>query len=195
MRTMTLTVLLALAAATTAAAQGRHELEVGAGWMQFNPLDIDDFTSIPSGPTLTVTRVGWREDERRGWAIGVTAVLTPQHVPHTVNTGYHFPLYGSVAYRWRWESDDGSDLIFGVGAGPMMWIRKTPLWELDPDTFTRSYTGETERELDIFLRPHIDVYGSRPIRDGLKIRYGVTWMPLLWIPLMVQPTVMGVWEF
>ena len=86
-------------------------------------------------------------------------------------------------------------LIFGVGAGPMMWIRKTPLWELDPDTFTRSYTGETERELDIFLRPHIDVYGSRPIRDGLKIRYGVTWMPLLWIPLMVQPTVMGVWEF
>ena len=112
MRTMTLTVLLVLAAATTAAAQGRHELEVGAGWMQFNPLDIDDFTSIPSGPTLTVTRVGWREDERRGWAIGVTAVLTPQHVPHTVNTRYHFPLYGSVAYRWRWESDDGSDLIW-----------------------------------------------------------------------------------
>lgn len=188
MRTTALTVLLVLAAATTAAAQGRHELEVGGGWMQFNAFDVDDFISNPSGATLTVTRVGWREDERRGWAIGVTAVLSPQH-------DTHFPLYGSVAYRWRWESDDGSDLIFGVGAGPMMWIRKTPLWELDPDTFTRSYTGETERELDIFPRPHIDVYDSRPIRDGLKVRFGVTWMPLLWIPLMVQPTVMGVWEF
>lgn len=37
--------------------------------------------------------------------------------------------------------------------------------------------------------------GTRPDRDGVKIRYGVTWLPLLWLPFMVQPTVMGVWEF
>ena len=81
--------------------------------MEFNPLDIDDFTSVPSGPILTVTRVGWRPDLRRG----------------------------------RRPDDAGSG------------------------------------------------YGSRPIRDGLKIRYGVTWLPLLWLPFMVQPTVVGVWEF
>lgn len=64
-----------------------------------------------------------------------------------------------------------------------------------PGTLTASYTGEKQRDLELFLRPHIDVYGSRPIRDGLKIRYGVTWLPLPWLPFMVQPTVMGAWEF
>ena len=195
MRTTALTVLVTLTLATAASAQGTREIEVGGGWMEFNPLDIDDFTSVPSGPILTVTRVGWREDERQGWAIGVTAVLTPQHAPHTSNTRYDFPLYGSVTYRWRWEHDDGSDLIFGAGAGPMMQVRVSPVWELDPDTLAASYTGEEKRDLELFLRPHIDVYGSRPLRDGLKIRYGVTWLPLLWLPFMVQPTVMGVWEF
>ena len=52
MRTTALTALVTLTLATAASAQGTREIEVGGGWMEFNPLDIDDFTSVPSGPIL-----------------------------------------------------------------------------------------------------------------------------------------------
>ena len=102
----------------------------------------------------------------------MTAVLTPQRGPHTSDTRYDFPLYGNVAYRWRWEHDDGSDLIFGVGAGPMMQVRVTPVWELDPDTLTVSHTGEKRRDLErVRSPPHRRVRqpaDSRRAEDPLR---------------------------
>ena len=58
---------IALLAASPALAQMEpsRELELGGGWFQDNPLDLDDIGGIASGPSVDLAWTTWR-NERTG---------------------------------------------------------------------------------------------------------------------------------
>lgn len=195
MRTTALTIILTLALATAAAAQERS-FELGGGWFQWNPLDVGDLVSFPSGPSATVAWTLWNDERRQGWVVGTTTVLAKVQ-PECSSSESYLPVYPHMAWRWRWELDDGSDLVFGAGGGPLFWGSKRVVdYSWDP---VRRITVATDvdgpHEARIGFLYHLEVSGIRPIRDGLKVRYGVAVTPLLWVPLAVQPMVSGVWDF
>ena len=48
--------------------------------------------------------------------------------------------------------------------------------------------------MDLSFLWHVEALTTRRIRDGLSLRAGVTFTPLLHIPIIVQPVVMAVWS-
>ncbi len=166
---------LALLAAPPALAQAA--LEIGGGWFQSNPLGISDLSG-PTGPTVDLAWTTWR-NERTGVAVGVTSVFGSESYASGVSATPY--IYGHVAWRRRWMNAAGRGYLHvGLGAGPMFWR-------------VGGYGG-------YHLRPlvwHVELMGTRTLRDGLDLRAGVSTTP--WLPpyllLAVQPTVKAVWTF
>ena len=70
----TFAVVLLAASPALAQMEPSRELELGGGWFQDNPLDVDDIGVVPSGPSVDLAWTTWR-NERTGIAIGVTSIL------------------------------------------------------------------------------------------------------------------------
>ena len=132
MRTTILAVLM-LVVTTGAAAQGERELEFGGGLHLWNLEQHYDFSDFPTGPTVEMTWVRWRE--QWGAAFGVSGVLSRVAVRegnYTVER--RLPVYGHVTVRYRFRpNSDGSFWSVGVGSPwvvfwernrPRIWIRR-----------------------------------------------------------------------
>ena len=197
MTRLAFTFTVVLLGATPALAQepGR-ELEFGGGWFQFNPLGIDDISVFPSGPSVNLAWTTWR-NERTGITVGVTPILgrvDPGEGNYVVERA--FPTYGHVTWRWRWFLEDGQSFFhFGLGIGPTFrwetnlvrkWNSEIPSWYTD---------DETEAGLKVSFIWHAELLATRRLRDGLDLRAGVTFTPLLYMPMTAQPVVMAVWGF
>ena len=169
-----LALILVLLTAASASAQDL-EIEAGAGIWTVNPLGFDDFDRRAK-PSVSAAWTNWCCDsERSGWSVGVIAI------PFYGHGGYASQsfIFGHVTWRHRWFHDHEGDFTHvGIGAGPLLWYvegsRSSP-WHL--------------RALG-----HVEAQTTRRIRDGLTLRAGVTFTPLLHIPIFVQPVVMAVWS-
>ena len=172
------------------------EFEFGGGWFQWNPLGVEDFIVSPSGPSVDLAWTTWRSG-RRGLAAGISAV--PWRVDlreHNDGVERAFPLYYAyVAYRWRWRTGGRQTVHFGLGGGALAWSETTEVRRWNPEIPAWDYFGETEGRRRVFPWYHAEVFLTRPVRDGLAVRFGVRFTPLLYLPLTAQPAVMGVWRF
>ena len=182
---------VALLAASPALGQmepGR-ELELGGGWFQYNPLDVDDFGGRAGFPSVDLAWTTWRS-ERTGIAVGVTSILPILLGDASVGN------YGHVTWRWRWVDADGRGFIhIGAGAGPLLSQGSSPVVKSDPERQAWYLTGETEHWLELSFWWHVELMVTRPLRDGLDVRVGVSTTPLLHVPLTAHPVVMAVWKF
>ena len=185
---------IAVLAASPALAQMElaRELELGGGWFQDNPLNVDDIDVVASGPSVDLAWTTWR-NERTGIAIGVTSILgrnTSRWRHQEVS------VYGHVTWRWRWVDADGRGFFHvGVGAGPRLTRESSPVVKWDPERQTTYDTGETKQYLEAFILWHVELMVTRPLRDGLNLRLGVSTTPLLYLPITAHPVVMAVWRF
>ena len=182
-----------LAAPSTAAqTQPGRELELGGGWFQDNPLDVDDIDVAASGPSVHLAWTTWRSG-RTGIAVGITSILgrdDSRRGESEVN------IYPHAAWRWRWANADGRGFFHvGVGAGPLFSRWGAPVLEWDPERQDTYYTGDTKRGVDTFILWHVELMATRTVRDGLDVRVGVSTTPLLYVPITAHPVVMAVWRF
>ncbi|MDE2903361.1 MAG: hypothetical protein OXP73_10080 [Chloroflexota bacterium] len=163
-------VLLAGPAAAQEPEPKHQEFEAGGGIWFVNPLGVYDFVQHQDGSA----HFGWTNwyTDRSGVTFGVEAIPF---------VGVReSALYGHITWRRRWFHSGGNFTHLGVGGGPTLWIY-------------RYYDG-TGRDLHASALYHVEVlHTRRNIRDGLSLRAGVRFTPLLHIPLIVQPTVMLVW--
>lgn len=196
-RRLAIVFAVVLLEATPALAQepGR-ELEVGGGWFQWNPLGIDDIVVFPSGPSANLAWTTWRS-ERTGITVGVTPILgrvDPSEGNDVVERAFF--TYGHVTWRQRWLLEDGQSFVhFGLGIGPTFYWEANRVLKWNPE-IPRWYTDdETEAGLKAFFLWHAELLATRRLRDGLDLRAGVTFTPLLYLPLTAQPVVMAVWSF
>ncbi len=186
-------VVLLAASPALAQMEPSRELELGGGWFQDNPLDVDDIGVVPSGPSVDLAWTTWR-NERTGIAIGVTSILGRDASRWRKQ---EVGIYGHVTWRWRWVNADGRGFLhFGVGAGPLLGRESTPVVSWDPERQTWCYTGETKHRLGLaFILWHVELMATRTLRDGLDVRVGVSTTPLLYVPITAHPVVMAVWRF
>ena len=188
---------VALLAATTVLAQERgRELELGGGWFQFNPLGIGDLGfNGPSGPSVNLAWTTWLS-ERTGITVGVTPILARLN-PHEENELIElaFPIYGHFTWRRRWLLGNGPTTAhFGLGTGPMAIWRTDPITKWSTELQTFHLDGSTESGLKFGYMWHAELLVTGHVRDGLDLRAGVTFTPLLHVPMTLQPVVMAVWE-
>ena len=159
-------VLVLTATPALAQIEPQREWELGVGWFQDNPLDVDDIHIAGSGPTVELAWAKWR-NERTGYALGV--MVWPGSAGWVRRRHVHVaPL---ATWRWRWLNTDGQGFFHaGVGAGPGF----------------RQTGGEFRLD---FLLWHVEAMVTRPWR-GVDVRAGVRVQPLLAVPVAVQPVVM-----
>ena len=163
--------VLVLLAAVPALAQDR-EVEAGAGMWLLNPLSLTEFDQRLT-PSVSAAWTSWY-NERSGWTVG--AVALPFYDDGET------ALFGHVTWRRRWvHGEEGNFTHFGFGAGPVVWH-----FDTSADSSWRSWHFR-------FLW-HVEALTTRRIRDGLALRAGVTFTPLLHIPIIVQPVVTVVWS-
>ena len=171
------------------------EFEFGGGWFQWNPLGVEDFIVSPSGPSVDLAWTTWRSG-RRGLAAGISAVPWRMDLrEHNDGVERAFPVYAYVAYRWRWRTGGRQTVHFGLGGGALAGSETTEVRRWNPEIPAWDYSGETEGAVEWFPWYHAEVFLTRPVRDGLAVRLGVRFTPLLYLPLTAQPAVMGVWRF
>ena len=169
---------LTLLAVSPALAQTEQELELGGGWMQFNPLGVSDVGG-PTGLTVDLAWTRWL-NERTGVAVGVTSIFGSEGYTSGLSALPH--IYGHVTWRRRWMNADGRGYLHvGFGAGPMFWRR-------DDVGYSKYYLQPT-------VMWHVELMGTRTLRDGLDLRAGVSTTPWFHVPLTVHPTVKAVWTF
>ena len=167
-----LALILALLVAAPVSAQDR-EIEAGAGMWFLNPLRVLDFKQ-ESTPAANAAWTNWY-GERSGWTVGV-------QVLSSLGGGTEAALFGHVTWRRRWlHGGEGNFTHLGVGAGPTVWHYLYP-YETSEPSWGYSFLW------------HVEALTTRRIRDGLALRAGVTFTPLLHIPIIVQPAVMVVWS-
>ena len=185
-----------LAAAPVLAQEPGREFELGGGWFQFNPFGIDDLSVYPSGPSVNLAWTTWRS-ERTGIAMGVTPVLARvDPMEHNDVVERAFFTYGHVTWRRRWLlADDGSFMHFGLGAGPTLHWETNLVNKWDPEIPTWYYDGETVAGPRVSIFWHAELLATHRLRDGLDLRSGVTFTPLLYVPMAVLPVLMAVWRF
>ncbi len=163
-------IVVQLVAAPVAAqdqeAQDR-EFEAGGGAWLVNPLGVLDFDRI-AAPSANIAWTNWYS-ERSGWTAGVLAL--PVFADETT------AIFGHVTWRRRWIHGEGNFTHLGVGGGPTLWLH-----------------GHPKPERGVSVLYHVEVLTTRRIRDGLSLRAGVTFTPLLHVPIIVQPAVMLVWS-
>ena len=187
-----LAVVLLAASPALAQMEASRELELGGGWFQDNPLDVDDIGVVPSGPSVDLAWTTWRNG-RTGIAVGVTSILGRDASRWRKEVG----IYGHVTWRWRWVNADGRGFFHvGVGAGPLFGRESITVVEWDPERQTWSYTGETKHRLGLAaILWHVELMATRTLRDGLDLRVGVSTTPLLYVPITAHPVLMAVWRF
>lgn len=168
-------VVLAAASADAAQSSGETELEVGGGWLQ--PISYGDLAGWATGPSIDLAWTRW--GERHGLAMGFSSVFeTEGELPGGPPTRH---LYWNVTWRRRWMNADGRGYLhFGAGFGPLLWQPQTGY-----------------RRNDRVGTPywHIELMGTRTLREGLDLRVGASTTPWLIFPLTVHPTVRAVWKF
>ena len=197
MRTTVLSVLM-LMVTTGVYAQGARELEFGGGLHLWNLEQHYDFSDFPTGPTVDLTWVRWRE--RWGTAFGVSGVLSRVDVRegnYTVER--RLPVYGHVTVRYRFRPDSNGN-VWSVGIGSpwaVFWERNRPrIWDSEGGYWTMDRRPQAvEGKLAVWtLLVHTEVLFTRRVSEQLKVRGGVRVAPLYY-PLMLQPVVVGVWDF
>ena len=185
-----------LGATPVLAQEPGRELEFGVGWFQFNPLGIDDISVFPSGPAVNLAWTTWR-NERTGITVGVTPVLSrvdPGEGNYVVERAFF--TYGHVTWRRRWLLDDGKSFFhFGLGIGPTFHWETNRVRKWNPEIPTWYTDGETEAGLKVSFNWHAELLATRRLRDGLDLRGGITFTPLLYMPMTAQPVLMAVWGF
>ncbi len=163
-----LALILFLLAVAPASAEDR-DIEAGAGWWFVNPLRVLDFDQ-GSSPSANAAWTNWYS-ERSGWTIGALALPS-----------YGSGFFGHLTWRRRWLHDgEGNFTHLGFGAGPTLWYYGYPHETTEP-SWSFSFLW------------HVEALTTHRIRDGLALRAGVTFTPLLHIPIIVQPVVMAVWS-
>jgi len=106
-----------------------------------------------------------------------------------------FFTYVPVTWRRRWFLADGESFMhFGLGAGPAFFWETNEVRKWNPEVGW-TYDGETAVELGTWIFWHAELLATRRLRDGLDLRGGVTFTPLLYLPLSAQPVLMAVWRF
>ena len=130
-------------------------------------------------------------------AAGVESAILARLNPYAENelVELAFPIYGHFTWRRRWLLGNGQTTAhFGLGTGPMTIWRTYPItkWSTELQTFHRD--GSTESRLLFGFMWHAELLVTGHVRDGLDVRAGVTFTPLLHIPMTLQPVVMAVWE-
>lgn len=191
-----LAIILPAASPAPAQMEPGRELEVGGGWFQFNPLGIDDINVFPSGPSVNLAWTRWR-NERTGITVGVTPIFArvePGEGNEVVERA--FVTYGHVTWRRRWLLDDGQSFFhFGFGIGPTVHWETNLVRKWNPEIPTWYYDGETQTGPQVSFMWHAELLATRRLRDGLDLRGGITFSPLLYLPMTAQPVMMAVWAF
>ena len=157
-----------------------------------------DFSDFPTGPTVDLTWVRW--GERWGGAFGVSGVLNRVDVRegnYTVER--RLPVYGHATVRYRFRPDsNGTVWSIGVGTPWMIfWERNRPrIWDSEGGYWTMDRRPEAVEGKLVAgtLLMHTEVLVTRQVSEKLTVRGGVRVAPLIY-PLMVQPVVVGVWDF
>ena len=193
MRTTILAVLVVMVT-TGANAQGERELEFGGGlhmWTQ--PYDNVDF---PTGPTVDLTWVRW--GERWGAAFGVSGVLGRVDVQGSYTVARRLPVYGHATVRYRFRPDI-NDNVWSIGVGTpgvIFWERYRPrVWNPEGYWEADRRPGAVRGKLAAWtLLVHTEVLVTRQVSEQMRIRGGVRVAPFIY-PLMLQPVVLGVWDF
>ncbi|MYN66842.1 MAG: hypothetical protein F4X11_17710 [Acidobacteria bacterium] len=197
MRTTILAALM-LTMATAADAQGEREVEFGGGFHFWNLMQHYDFIDFPTGPTVDLTWVRW--GERWGGALGVSGVLNRVDVHegnYTVER--RLPIYGHATVRYRFRPA-GNGNVWSIGVGTpwtIFWERNRPrIWDSEGGYWKMDRRPEAvEGKLAVVtLLMHTEVLVTRQVSEQLKVRGGVRVAPFYY-PLMLQPVVLGVWDF
>ena len=87
-----------------------RELELGGGWFQDNPLNVDDIGVFPSGPSIDFAWTRWW-NERHSIALGVTSLPERDSWDRRQQA---LGLYAHVTWRRRWAATDGRGSFHGV---------------------------------------------------------------------------------
>ena len=136
---------------------------MAAAGFQVNPLNVDDF----GGGGSPSVDLAWttRRNERTGIAVAVTSIRGST-------------VYGHGTWPWRWVDAGGRGFFHvGAGAGPLLFRESSPVVKSDPERQTWFYTGETEHRLGLMFLWHVELMVTRPLRDGLDVRVGVSTTP------------------
>ena len=169
-RLVLIPLVLLVAGSALAAQEPDREIESGGGWFILNPLHINDFQHW-SSPSLNLAWTTWYT-ERSGWTVGAMPILGRE--PNRLT------FFGHLTWRRRWlNNGEGNYIHLGLGAGPTIYRY-------------RGFKAEPRHAL--WLWGHVELLATRRIRDGLVLRYGVTFTPLFHIPIAAQPIAMIVWK-
>lgn len=168
--------LVAVLAASPAAAQPTNEFAVGGGWHV--PFNLGgDWITMPSVPSVEARVTRWT-GEKLGFSgrfmmgfgsvdTGESGIVERRH-----------PKYLDIIMRYRTEPLSGAGrTYFGIGGGIISWGET--FWNGDDGTVVGPY----------FLA--LEAMRSFPLNDRLDMNIGVTMIPAVY----VQPVVMLSWAF
>ena len=161
----------------SAAAQSRHEIELGGGYLSSS---VPDNIQLPSVPTVDARGLRWWNPR---WAIaGHVLVGIGSELPR-----YDYVLkrsrltYVQATVRYRYPLSPGTDLHVGFGWGMASW-RATAA---DSRGRVRSETRSSA------WLPAVETLVSQAVTDRLSVRAGVTGVPLI----HVHPVVLMAYRF
>ena len=160
-----------------AAAQPRHEIELGGGYLSSS---VPDNTQLPSVPTVDARGLRWWN---RRWGIaGHVVVGMGSERPRDDHVSERSHLaYVQATVRYRRPLSPGTDLHVGFGWGMASW-RETAA---DSRGAVRSETMSSA------WLPAVEALVSQTVTDRLSVRTGVTGVPLI----HVHPVVLMAYTF
>ena len=162
---------------TPAAAQPRHEVELGGGFLSSS---IPDNVNLPSVPTVDVRGVWWWS-RRWGVAGHVLAGVGSQRPQGSSVLKRSHLAYVQATVRYRHPLSPGVQLHVGFGWGLASWR------ETGADSRGTLRSG---KELFAGL-PAVEALISRAVTDRFSVRAGVTAVPLI----HVHPVVLVAYTF
>ena len=162
---------------TPAAAQPRHEVELGGGFLSSS---IPDNVNLPSVPTVDGRGVWWWS-RRWGVAGHVLAGIGSQRPQGSYVLERSHLTYVQATVRYRHPLSPGVELHVGFGWGLASWRRTVA----DSRGTVRSETASSG------YLPAVEALISQAVTDRFSVRAGVTAVPLI----HVHPVVLIAYAF
>ena len=160
-----------------AAAQPRHEIELGGGYLSSS---VPDNIQLPSVPTVDARGLRWW-NPRWGIAGHVLVGIGSEHPRYDYVLERNRLTYVQATVRYRHPLSPGTDLQVGFGWGMASWREKA----------TDSRGGvRSETRSSVWL-PAVEALVSQAVTDRISVRAGVTGVPLI----HVHPVVLMAYRF
>ena len=159
----------------SAAAQQRHEVELGGGFLFSS---IPDNIQLPSVLTVDARGVWW-SSERWGVAAHVLAGIGSEGVRDSYVSERSHLAYVQATVRYRYPLSERNEAHAGFGWGMASWREKAA-----------GNRGTVRSEASAFL-PAVEALISQTVTDRFSVRAGVAAVPLI----HVHPVVLMVYTF